>query len=204
MLRVVGAGVGRTGTLSLKLALERLLGGPCYHMAEVFGHPEHVAVWHAAARGEKVDWNALMSGYVAAVDWPAGAFWPELSEAYPDALILHSTRDAEGWWKSASNTIFPTMETMRGTDWFAMIEALMTERFVFDITNREACIAAFERHNADVQARAPKDRLLEWHPGDGWKPICDALGLPIPDEPFPHVNSSEEFAFRHAQAQVQK
>lgn len=200
MLRVVGAGVGRTGTLSLKLALERLLGGPCYHMAEVFGRPDHVPVWHAAARGEEVDWEALMSGYVAAVDWPVGAFWPELSEVYPDALILHSTRDAEGWWKSASNTIFPTMETMRETDWFAMIEAMMDKRFTFDITNRAACIAAFEKHNADVRAHAPKDRLLEWRPGDGWKPICDALGLPVPDEPFPHVNTTEDFATRFAQA----
>ena len=85
-LRVVGAGLGRTGTMSLKLALERLLGAPCYHMAEVFVHPEHVAVWHAAARGEPVDWHALFAGYAAAVDWPVGSFWPEVSAAFPDAL----------------------------------------------------------------------------------------------------------------------
>ena len=88
MLRIVGAGVGRTGTLSLKIALERLLGAPCYHMAEVFGKPEHLSLWHGATRGKLPDWHALMRGYAAAVDWPASAFWPELAEAFPEALVL--------------------------------------------------------------------------------------------------------------------
>jgi hypothetical protein len=94
-LRVVGAGLGRTGTLSLKLALEKLLGAPCYHMLGLFERPEHVATWDAAARGERVDWHGLMRGYAAAVDWPACAFWRELSAANPDAVILLSTRSVE-------------------------------------------------------------------------------------------------------------
>src|SRR5439155_9959701 len=99
-LRVVGAGLGRTGTGSLKLALERLLGGPSYHMREVFGRPEHVPVWHAAVNGEVPDWDDFLADYVAAVDWPASSFWPELSEAFPEAVVLLSVRDPHAWFAS--------------------------------------------------------------------------------------------------------
>jgi hypothetical protein len=197
-LRVVGAGLGRTGTLSLKLALERLLGAPCYHMTEVFAHPEHVAAWHAAARGEPVDWEALFGGYAAAVDWPVGSFWPEVSAAFPDALILLSTRSAESWWQSASQTIFPISAKAAGTPWHAMWMDLARNRFTTRLDDRESAIAAYERHNADVRARAPKSRLLEWTVKDGWGPLCRALGVPLPDEPFPHANSTEEFLGRFA------
>src|SRR5438876_7775595 len=105
-LRVIGAGLGRTGTHSLKLALERLLGAPCYHMAEVFRRPQDVPVWQAAAKGEPVDWRALLSDYAAAVDWPPAAFWPQLAEVFPGAIIVLSVRDVDDWWKSASSTIF--------------------------------------------------------------------------------------------------
>src|SRR5689334_8523874 len=106
-LRVIGAGLGRTGTMSLKAALEKLLGGKCYHMYEVFEHLEtDVPMWHAAALGKPVDWDKMFDGYVAAVDWPAGAYWKEISAKYPDALILLSTRDSEKWWDSANSTIF--------------------------------------------------------------------------------------------------
>ena len=195
-LRVVGAGLGRTGTLSLKLALERLLGAPCYHMTEVFAHPEHVALWHAAARDEPVDWRALFDGYAAAVDWPVGSFWPEVSEAFPDALIVLSTRSAESWWQSASQTIFPTSAKAAGTPWHAMWMELAKNRVPTRLDDREAAIAAYARHNADVRARAPKARLLEWTAKDGWGPLCRSLGLAVPDEPFPHANSAEEFLGR--------
>lgn len=196
MLRVVGAGVGRTGTLSLKLALERLLGAPCYHMAEVFGKPEHVSLWLAATRGRPPDWHALLRGYAAAVDWPASAFWPELAEAFPDALVLLSVRDADSWWRSANGTIFPATEHAPSDQWREMIDGLFASRFTSAIRDREASVAAFERHNADVRARVPARRLLEWRPGDGWAPICRRLGLPIPGEPFPHVNTTAEFLGR--------
>src|SRR5438270_4593198 len=110
-LRVVGAGLGRTGTLSLKMALEQLVGGSCYHMLEVFGNAEHVPMWHAATRGDTVDWDRLFADYTTAVDWPAAAFWPGLTAAYPDAVVLLSTRDSEGWWRSVDKTIF---EIFRG------------------------------------------------------------------------------------------
>jgi hypothetical protein len=195
-LQIVGAGLGRTGTMSLKLALERLLGAPCYHMLEVFAHPEHIPVWHAAACGEPVDWRGLMGGYAAAVDWPAGSFWPELSAAFPDALILLSTRGAESWWQSASQTIFPVSAKAAGTPWHAMWMELARSRFTTQLDDRAAAIAAYERHNADVRARAPKSRLLEWSAQDGWGPLCRALGVVVPDEPFPHANSTEEFLGR--------
>jgi hypothetical protein len=196
-LRVVGAGLGRTGTMSLKLALERLLGAPCYHMAEVFEQPQHVSVWHAAARGEPVDWQALMKGYAAAVDWPACSFWPELADEFPDALILLSVRSAESWWASASTTIFPASESEPGSPWHAMWKDLARHRFTQRLDDREAAVAAFERHNAAVRARAVKPRLLEWRASDGWAPLCAALGVPLPAEPFPHVNSRGEFLDQH-------
>lgn len=196
MLRVVGAGVGRTGTSSLQVALERLLGGRCYHMFEVFGHAEeHVPAWRAAYAGEPVDWDRLFDGYVAAVDWPAAGCWETLAARYPDALVLLSTRDPADWWASASRTIFRVMdeeppEPMHA--WWEMTQAMMAA-FDPDWRDEAAATAAFVRHNDAVRAAVPASRLVEWHPGDGWQPLCSALGVPVPDEPFPHRNSTDEF-----------
>lgn len=200
VLRVIGAGCGRTGTASLKVALERLLGAPCYHMLEVFQHPEHIALWRQAMGGEEPDWNRLLEGFAAAVDWPAAACWPELMQAFPDALVLLSLRDPDAWWESANETIFRAIAG--GPDmppeWKAMIDAMMSERFRADPNDRESCIRAFERHNAQVRASVPPARLLVWQSADGWNPICKALGLPVPDEAFPRVNTREEWRARKA------
>ncbi len=196
-LRVVGAGLGRTGTLSLKVALEKLLGTPCYHMAEVFPRPDHVEQWTAAARGESVDWLRLFSGFGAAVDWPAGAFWAPVSRAYPDALILLSTRDAKGWYASVRSTIFQ-LSRIPASPFLEMVETLFATTFTLALEDEAACIAAFEAHNARVRAQAPKHRLLEWTATDGWEPLCEALGVPVPSEPFPRVNTREEFLARAA------
>lgn len=201
-LRVVGAGLGRTGTLSLKVALERLLGGPCYHMSEVFAHPEHVTLWRDAARGRMPDWRALLAGYRAAVDWPASAFWPELMETFPDALVLLSVRDPESWWRSANGTIFPSIDRAPSDEWRAMVHEMMASRFTPRLEDRDACIAAFERHNAEVRRRVPRERLLEWRAADGWEPLCRALGVPVPADAFPRVNTSEEFHARLAAVQA--
>jgi hypothetical protein len=202
-LRIVGAGLGRTGTTSLKTALERLLGGPCHHMMEVFAHPEQIPVWHAAARGTMPDWKSFLASYRATVDWPSAAFWSEIADAFPDAVILLSVRDPESWWKSASSTIFPSV--LKAPDpWRAMVLAMMRARFTEKLDDRDACLAAYERWYADARARIPRDRLLEWTARDGWAPICARLGIAVPDEPFPHANTTEDFQamVRAAQAAV--
>ena len=192
-LRVVGAGLGRTGTTSLKLALERLLDGPCYHMSEVFQHPDHIGLWHGAAHGDMPAWKTLFQGYVAAVDWPVASFWAELSAAFPQALVVLSVRDPDTWWQSASSTIFPAVEGIDNDAWRAMSKDVFDARFTIALDDRAGCVAAYERHMAEVRSTAPAGRLLEWRPEDGWGPLCAALGLPVPDEPFPRANTRKEF-----------
>jgi Sulfotransferase domain len=198
-LQVVGAGLGRTGTHSLKVALEQLLDGPCYHMVEVFGRPDQSDTWAAATQGEDVDWAAFLAAYRATVDWPAAAFWKEISEAAPDAVVVLSTRDSDAWWKSASETIFAVLarganpEDDAGLQEFTMISALLEQRFTPEWQDRAGAIAAYEAHNARVRVEVPAGRLVEWHPGDGWGPLCAGLGLDEPSEPFPHLNSTSDF-----------
>ena len=198
-LRVVGAGLGRTGTSSLKLALEELLGGRCYHMLEAIERPADTAVWKAALRGEGVDWGGLLSGYVGTVDWPACSLWRELHGAYPEAIVLLSTRgSAEEWWESFERTIRATLSQpipAGEEDWAerrTMTLALM-ERLDPAWRERDAAIAAYDRHNEAVRTTVPGDRLVEWQTGDGWEPLCAALALPVPPNPFPHTNTAAEF-----------
>jgi hypothetical protein len=198
-LRVVGAGLGRTGTHSLQLALQQLLGGPCYHMMDVFGRPDDIPVWHAAAEGTMPDWEMFLSEYRATVDWPAAAFWRELRETSPDAVVLLSTRaDADAWWKSARDTIFevsarPVVDDPVFGAQQRMIHAVLENRFTPEWQDAGAAKAAYEAHNDAVRAAVPADRLIDWRPADGWEPICAALDLPVPEEPFPHVNTTSDF-----------
>jgi hypothetical protein len=191
-LKVVGAGVGRTGTHSLKVALEQLLGGRCYHMLEVFGRPGDAVVWAGVFRGQEPDWHEFMADFDAAVDWPAGGAWRELAAAFPDAPVLLSTRDPDSWWKSASNTIFERLGDSPDPAWNDMIDAMLG-RFTRDYMDEDAAKAAFVAHNEAVRAEVPPERLIEWQPGDGWGPLCEGLGLDVPDTPFPHLNTTEEF-----------
>ena len=193
-LKVVGAGVGRTGTASLKLALERLLGGRCHHMLEILSDPAQVPGWTDAIDGRDVDWQQLLSGYVAQVDWPGASFWQEISAANPDAIVLLSTRDPDAWYRSASNTIFNVFDhSPPGFEqWFASVHKMFGERFSDDLRNPAAMMDAFERHNAQVRAGVAAERLLEWTPSDGWEPICKRLGVPMPEEPFPVENTTNE------------
>lgn len=198
-LQVVGAGLGRTGTHSLQLALQRLLGAPCYHMMEVFGRPDDIPVWQAAAEGAMPDWAAFLADYRAVVDWPAAAFWAELHACFPDAVVLLSVReDADAWWRSAHDTIFalgarPIPDDPVFAAQMRMVDELLTRRFTPDWQDARAAKAAYERHNEAVRTAVPRARLLEWRPGDGWEPICAALACEVPDEPFPHVNTTSDF-----------
>jgi hypothetical protein len=201
-VRVIGAGLGRTGTLSLKLALDRLLGGPCYHMIELFKHPEHVQAWEQALDGYTPDWEALLGRYRATMDWTSAAFFADLFRAYPDATVLLSVRDADDWWRSLRDTVLEIHRSEVDPDdpWERarapakhLTARLLAERFTPDWADEVAAKVAFERHNAAVRATIPPDRLVEWRPGDGWRPICVALGLPVPHDPFPHVNTTADF-----------
>ena len=196
-LRVIGAGVGRTGTVSLKHALEQLLGGPCYHMWEVLRHPEHVAFWMAATRDGNAPWDDIYGNYVATVDWPGVGFWRQLADAYPDALVLLSVRaSAEDWFRSADGTINDLLSRKpkpKMREWHAMVLEVLRTTFAPVPFRRAEAEAAYERHNAEVRAAIPPERLLVWQVSDGWEPICERLGLPVPDEPFPRMNTSDEF-----------
>jgi len=195
-LKVVGAGLGRTGTHSLKIALERLLGGTCYHMVELFPRPEHIPLWHGAIRGDaEPDWSSMLEGFTATVDWPAAAVWDQLHRAFPDSVVLLSVRDdAQAWWRSFSETILQVMQRGGSPDdpWFAM-STDMLNKFSPDYGDKDSAIAAYEAHNQAVRDAVEPGRLIEWRPRDGWGPICSGLGLEIPDEPFRHVNTTDDF-----------
>lgn len=191
---VVGAGVGRTGTTSLKNGFEFLFNKPCYHMLELRANPDHIDFWHTAAFGGQPDWETELAQYAAGVDWPVSAFWPELSKAFPDALILLSLRPADEWWESASRTIYAPRERVPGLLTDTSDEVSRT-RFPIHpiIKDKAASMALFDKWNNSVIQNAPPERLLVWEAGDGWEPICNALGLPVPDTEFPHKNTRKEF-----------
>jgi Sulfotransferase domain len=198
-LRVIGAGLPRTGTSSLSKALERLVGGRCYHMSVVPGHPFDLgADWDLALADGQPEWDKVFEGFTAAVDWPASQFWRELSVMYPDALILLSVRDnAETWWHSADETILPYARMTLAPDWkggSSFTRLLECFTGTKNWNDPATLLAAYERYNEDVRATAPPDRLLEWNAKQGWEPICQALHLPVPDVPFPWTNQRSEWS----------
>lgn len=200
-LDVIGAGFGRTGTRSLKDALERLGFDPCYHMSEVQS-PERVAQWRAATEGD-ADWDGIFAGYRSAVDWPAAAFWRELAATYPEAKVILTDRDPERWYASVMATIHPSStaptddpDRLRFTD---MVDRVVWQG-VFDgrTAEREHALAVFARHRDEVVRSLPSERLLIYRAGDGWEPLCTFLGVPVPDEPYPHLNDRATFLERRA------
>ena len=200
-IRLIGAGLGRTGTLSLKLALEHLLGGTCHHMLEVFAHPDEIDVWTEAVHGRPVDWHGLLDGYEAIVDYPGAAVWQELAAAFPDAPVLLSTRSsAQAWYDSAAATIFQVSDRRpddeAGRAHHSMVTAMFERSLGASLDDAAGAMAAYDAHNAAVRREIPSDRLFEYQPGDGWAPLCAALGVPEPDEPFPHTNTRREFRER--------
>ncbi|HEX4467449.1 MAG TPA: sulfotransferase [Solirubrobacteraceae bacterium] len=201
---MIGAGLGRTGTTSLKLALEQLLDAPCHHMIDVQENHWQDAVWLAAVRGEPDCMQRLLDGYAAVVDWPGSAFWEPLSELHPDARVLLSTREtAAQWWSSYERTILqsvtsppPADEPQRGPH-REMVRELLSTCFAAGWQQRDEAVAAYERHNARVRASVEPGRLIEWQPGAGWEPICRALARAVPDAAFPRENSAAEFRTRN-------
>jgi hypothetical protein len=200
-VEIIGAGFGRTGTMSLKVALEELGYGPCYHMVEVFENPTHIELWNAAAQGESVDWKKLFSGYQATVDWPAAAFYKELMEVYPEAKVLLTVRDPDKWYESTKNTIYSgprqasSQITPAGGHPRQMIENLVWEgTFGGNFEDREYAIEVFNLHNKEAKEYVPSDRLLVYEVKEAWGPLCEFLMVEAPkDKPFPHLNDTESF-----------
>lgn len=200
-LEIIGAGFGRTGTVTVKLALEQLGFGPCYHMMEVFRNPEHIALWDRAAEGQLPDWDALFAKFRATVDWPASAFWRELAAAYPAARVLLTVRDAEEWYTSAAATVFRMTPDVASSDvgraQLVMAKKLVSQRtFGGRTDDRAHCVDVFNRHNAEVQ-RELGDRVLVYDVRQGWEPLCAWLGVAVPDTPLPRTNTTQDFQQRN-------
>jgi hypothetical protein len=214
-MRVIGAGFGRTGTTSLKAALEELSFGPSYTLGELFANPEHVRVWEAADAGEEVDWEGFLAGYGVAVDWPACSFYEELMEAFPGAPVILTVRDPEPWYESTRSTIHGLRRLTRGPlplrAAFALAEPFapgftgtvrLADRLVWEGTFegrfkvRDYAMELFERHNEAVRLRVPPERLLVFDVREGWKPLCDFLGVEVPDGPFPRLNEARQMRRR--------
>ncbi len=197
-LKVVGAGFGRTGTLSLKYALEKLGFGPCYHMMEVFPRPEHVKAWHRLAFTGEMDWESLFHDFQATVDWPSARWWREIAEHYPDAKVILSLRSSESWYKSMSETIYQPMknpvrdgvpELVRLQNEMAR-KAILADTFDNRFEERAHAIEVFTQHNREVRNTIDPSRLLVFEARDGWEPLCRFLNVPIPADPYPHVNDT--------------
>ena len=198
MPEVIGAGVGRTGTYSLKLALEQLGLGPCHHMEEVLKNPQRqIPLWTAAARGEP-DWASTFAGYRSAVDWPTAAFWRELADAYPTSRVVLTTRNAERWCDSYLETIHAFLSKAEEAPphlrpWFEMAFAVTAKSGFGARASRADIIKAFEAHAEAVKSAIPAERLLVYEVKDGWQPLCSFLGRTTPAAPFPKTNNREEF-----------
>lgn len=206
-LRVIGAGMGRTGTASLKRALEQLGFGPCHHMEEVIKHPDEVPTWQAAARGEPVDWRAFMGGWGAACDFPSALYYRELMTAFPDAKVVLTVRDPEAWYESMRQTIVPSMRRfptrlitpllpyVSGPS-LVMSPTRLRREIIDRFDDRDHVMDAFVAWNEEVKRAVPEERLLVFEVKRGWEPLCAFLGVPVPDEPFPRVNDTATFRRR--------
>jgi hypothetical protein len=199
-LEVIGAGFGRTGTLSLKQALEELGFGPCHHMTEIIADVRRQGpLWNAVATGKERDWDKVFAGYRSTVDWPGCRYYAELAEQYPGAKVILTVRDPRQWYASMKETIFGgpvwgfriVSAVIRHPMWFT--QAIVHKgTFGFDLGEANA-VAAYERHNQDVQERIDPERLLVFDVRQGWEPLCAFLGVAVPATPFPRVNDREQF-----------
>ena len=197
---VIGAGFGRTGTLSLKVALERLGFGPCLHMLPLLDDPERATLVHRAAAGDLASLDKALVDHRSTVDWPGTYFWRELTERHPEAKVVLTVRDPQRWYDSAYRTIFQAATTApAGADESLAAGLEMAHAVVWDGTfggrfaDREHAVRVFTEHNEAVRREIPADRLLEFEVAQGWPPLCDFLGVPVPAEPFPRTNDSASF-----------
>jgi hypothetical protein len=199
-LEIIGPGFGRTGTNSLKIALEHLGFGPCHHMFEVRDNPEQLPAWQAAARGEAVDWDKVFHGYRSQVDWPGARYWRELAQHFPKAKVVLTVRDPDEWFDSVQATIAPFIAA-HGTHPSPHVnsiaemahQTIVVPLFQDRLSDRSFATRVFKEHIAAVQAAVPAERLLVLDVRDGWEPLCSFLNVQAPDMPFPKTNSSKAF-----------
>jgi hypothetical protein len=200
-MKVIGAGFPRTGTTSMKEALERLGFGPCYHMFEIFMNPDHVQRWLPVATGD-ADWGRVFEGYHSTQDWPASHFWRELADAYPEAKVILTVREPSPWYRSfkalmqpeegAERQPPPAIQQLR-----PVLEQIGQSHFGDawrigeSMPDEEIAVQAFHRHVATVKESIAPQRLLVFDVREGWEPLCSFLGVEVPDEPFPHLNDAE-------------
>ncbi len=194
-LSLIGAGFGRTGTLSLKHALETL-GFRCHHMIEVIRSPEGMDKWMTAAEQGNADWDEMLRGFDATVDWPCCHFYKQLAETYPDARVLLNVRDPRTWYESMSSTTLRVIrERMKVAPDSRNLGQELVVKGAFDgnIDDPDHAVEIFEAHVREVRATIEPERLLVYEVAEGWEPLCEFLGVPVPDEPFPRLNSRDEF-----------
>ena len=201
-LKVIGAGFGRTGTLSLKLALEQLGFSKCHHMQEVMASGSQANFWYSISQGRDVDWDEVFEGFAASVDWPACTYWEPLYRRYPDSKVILTIRDPDRWYDSVLETIYPmTTEIPKWLVWMVprfrkVVDLVNTNIWngTFDgrVEDRAHAIEVFHRNTERVKKGVPPERLLVFQATDGWEPLCEFLGVPIPDGPYPHANEAAE------------
>lgn len=196
-MKVIGAGLGRTGTMSLKAALEELGFGPCYRMSELAKNPAHHKVWDRAAWGEPVVWGEVFGDYQATVDWPGCAHYKELMQAYPEAKVLLSIRDPDQWYDSMINTVYSHHKAVLSEGAGQVLPPRSVDK-VWDLIHsgkfedRRLAVEAFNQHNEEVKSHVPADRLLVYEVKDGWGPLCGFLDVEAPEgKAFPRLNDAE-------------
>ncbi|MGZ3257937.1 MAG: sulfotransferase family protein [Croceibacterium sp.] len=200
-MQVIGAGLGRTGTMSLKFALEHLGFGPCYHMIEFMAHiPDHLPLWLDVIEG-RPNWAAVFDGYVSTVDYPGCTYWRELVAKWPEAKVILTLRDPDSWFESANETALSSRmrNMLADTPIERFMNASVNQDFGDGIDDRAFMIDYFRRWNDAVIAEVPADKLLMFQAKDGWEPLCEFLGVPVPPEPYPRVNSREDMNARISQ-----
>ena len=210
-MKLIGAGLPRTATMTQKIALEMLGLAPCYHMANVMGGLDNVPRWLEAFLGNS-DWDDIFGDYQATVDWPGAFFYKDLMEAYPDAKVLLSVRGGESWERSMGDTIWGLFYgdmiihdlseawgrvDPRWANYITLCKSMWEKSGLlageFEGIGTGQMAKAMERYNEEVKCSVPAERLLVWSPADGWAPLCEFLEVPVPDAPLPHVNDTKGF-----------
>lgn len=186
-LEIIGAGFGRTGTSSLKLALEALGFGPCCHGSEERHFRQGMSFWERVFNDQPIDWDEYFEGYRSTVDSPSCRFYLQLAAKFPRAKVILTVRESGAWFESYRTTVLPMIRSSYGGRYSAFL-------FGGNSLDRDSMIAAYERHNSEVQQTIPPERLLIYDVERGWDPLCEFVGVPVPPEPFPYSNRRIDFA----------